>query len=57
MHPEATATSSMFDCEVTVRTEGGEVKLPMKMGRVETEDERVCKALVCMGYRWMNEPF
>lgn len=53
MHPDATENSGLFDCEVTV----GEVKLPMKMGRLETTDRAICDKLVSMGYRWMNEPF
>jgi hypothetical protein len=57
MHPDATDDSGMFDCEITVRTSAGEVKLPMKNGRVETDDREACKALVAQGYRWMNEPF
>ena len=52
-HPEMTDATGMFDCEIAVMGE----KLVMKRGRIETEDEAVCKALVRMGYRWMNEPF
>jgi hypothetical protein len=57
MHPDATEDSGMFDCEIIARTGAGEVKLPMKNGRVETDSMDACKALVAQGYRWMNEPF
>jgi hypothetical protein len=52
-HPDLTDQSSMFDNEIII--EG--VKLVMKRGRIETDDENVRNALVRMGYRWMNEPF
>jgi hypothetical protein len=52
-HPELTDQTSMFDSEITVNG----TKLTMKKGRIETEDEAICKTLVRMGYRWMNEPF
>ena len=52
-HPDLTDQSSMFDNEIVI--EG--VKLVMKKGRIQTDDENVRKALIRMGYRWMNEPF